>query len=110
MSKVTNSTQLQRVPDDRKWTYTSILFQQIQDILNNGILFGDNLNGQIKTVSFNAANTDVFVAHDLNRVTQYFIVLNLSAAMIVYKGSQANTVQGSFLRSSAVGTADVFLI
>ena len=110
MSKVTNATNMQKVKEEHQMRFISILFDQITTILNNGILLGDNFNGQIIECVFPVANTEVFFVHDLNRVTQYYWVLNLDAASVLYNGVSTNTVQGTYLRSSAACTATVMLI
>lgn len=89
--------------------YAAILFRQITTVLNNGIVFGDNFNAKIVSVNFTAANSDVSFSHGLGRAPIGYISIGNSAAMQIYNGSAANTTDIMFLRSSAIGTAQILV-
>lgn len=89
--------------------YGSQSIKQIIDVINGKLNFQDNIESQIVSVSFGTANQDVSASHSLRRVPTGFIPVGLSAAMIVYNGSTSNTDGIIYLRSSAVGTAQVLV-
>ena len=56
-------------------------------------------------VIFEAVDEDVELVHNLERTPLGFLVIGLSAAMVVYNGSAAPTESTFTLRSSALGSA-----
>jgi len=89
--------------------YTSITLDQIESILNGGITFLDNFQASIVNVSFTMANTEMQISHTLGRVPSGYILINASAAMIIYNGGSANTANDIFLKSSAVGSGQILV-
>jgi len=45
----------------------------------------------------------------LGRVPSGYILINASAAMIIYNGGSANTANDIFLKSSAVGSGQILV-
>jgi len=104
--------------------------QQIADItdsirnliraVNGRLSFGDgsnssqsgNVDGQLKTVKFVAANTDYEVPHGLGRIPIGIVVLSTDADAAVVRGSS----QGSwgktrlFVRCNIAGTTALFVV
>lgn len=109
MSKVTASTDFDRVPEEDVPRYVSIFCEQVSNILNRNVSFQDNLNGVLVSCSFGSANTDGNFTHNLQRVPTGYINCGSSVAMIVYTGSVAATTGTITLSSSAIGTALVFV-
>lgn len=89
--------------------YASIVFEQIESILNGGVTFTDNFQSAIVSVTFSAANTQVQIAHSLGRIPVGYILTKASAAMIIYDGGSANTANDIFLKSSAIGNAQILV-
>lgn len=89
--------------------FLSQAFKQISDIVNGKLLFTDNLDIQIISCSFTAANQSSQFSHSLNRVPTGYITVGASSAMIVFSGATANTASLIYLQSSAAGTAQVLL-
>lgn len=102
-----NASNLQDIEEFRR--IVSILLENVVSILNNGILFSDNFSSKIQSVEFGAANTEVQVQHNLNRIPTGYLVLKLSAAAIIYDGTTSNTNTNAFLRASAPCTATIML-
>jgi len=101
VSNVTTVTDLAR--------YTSITLDQIQSILNGGITFVDNFQASTISANFTAANTEFQLSHSLGRIPVGYILINASAAMIIYNGGSANTANDIFLKSSAIGTGQILV-
>lgn len=89
--------------------FASNALREIQQIINGNISFDDNFRGKTFTVVFNSANADTKIDHGLGFVPTSYLVTSQTAAMSIYNGTQTATGQIFFLRSSAVGTATVFL-
>lgn len=89
--------------------YASKQMRDLVLILNKGILINDNFDGTVVTVVFTSSNEDTRVTHNLNRTPTGYLALNLSAAMIVYSGSVAAGSNEITLKSSAAGTALMFI-
>lgn len=89
--------------------YSSKQMQDVVRILNKGILFADNFDGSIVTANFTAANTNLSLTHNLNRIPTGYVALSLSAAMIIYSGTTESSETQITLKSSAVGTAVILI-
>lgn len=79
------------------------------DILNSGITFQDNIRGRVIDVVFSAANSEVAVSHGLNITPTGFISVKPTAAMVLYDSGKAWDKNNVYLKSSAIGTARIFL-
>jgi hypothetical protein len=100
-SRLTTIDQLSR--------FMSLLAGNLDIILNGGITFADNFKGQVVECSFSAANMDSSFPHQLGRSPTGYLSLGQNAALIVYDGTNALQPQTITLRSSAIGTAQVFI-
>lgn len=89
--------------------YSSIVFEQVESILNGGITFTDNFQGIVVSVSFSAANVEVQIAQPLGKIPVGYILIKASAAMSIYDGNSANTANSIFLKSSAIGNAQLLV-
>jgi hypothetical protein len=67
------------------------------------------INGSTWAALFVAANADTVITHGLNRVPTGYILTMASAAMSLYDGSLPSDNASITLRSSAVGSATIFL-
>lgn len=103
--KFSASTAIDRQDDENVKRFTSLALDQIQQILNNGIMFSDNFDAKQLNVTFSAANTDTAAIHGLGRVPGGYVLVGANAAMSVYDGASASTSQVLYLKSSATGTA-----
>jgi len=114
MAKITQTPNLQAVTtwqDLRRFatTYFSSILQQI----NGNLDFVDNISAQQVSVTFSAANSIVPVAVSLGAVPTGFIVIKLSAPMIIYQPAGSNytwLANQIFLQSNAAGTATLYII
>lgn len=61
-------------------------------------------------VDFLSADTDTIVPHPLGRVPLGYLVVGLSANMVVYSGSVDSNERNVTLRASAAGTAWVLFL
>jgi len=104
---VVDLSNVSELSDVRRFTALSI--NQLASIVNNGLLFSDNFDATIVTVNFAANNVDQAIAHGLNRIPSGYIELTKSVAMIVYTGSGTWTTSSIYLRSNAVGTANILI-
>ena len=109
MSRITGDPGVDKVQEEEFKKFVSLLFEEIIRTVNNGLDFGTNFNAKTVSATFPAANSDVGVAHGLNRVPAGYLVVGQSAAMSVYNGVNANTSNLLYLRSSATGSAQVLV-
>lgn len=66
--------------------------QQLEDILNKGIKFAENFNGQIKSHTSNAvANTEDTISHTLGRIPSGYLVLYQDKAGTLFQGPSTGT-------------------
>lgn len=108
--KFSASTDIDRLEGEeevKRWV--AIALDQVGQILNNGLLFSDNFNAKILTVTFPVANVEVASLHGLGRVPSGYIQVGQTAATIVYDGSSANTASLLYLRASAAGTVRILV-
>lgn len=108
MSSITASTDFDRVPEDKKIRYIVLFSEQVSQTLNKNLDFTTNFAGVNATATFTVANTDTAVVHGLGKIPTGYLVLGLSAAMIVYNTTAA-TATTLWLKSSAVGVAKLFV-
>lgn len=109
MSKITASSEFDRADEKEVMRLITIWAEQVAQTVNGKLDLASNFNGVQLSVAFSAANTNVQISHGLNRAPIGYIVTKLSASMIVYDGTSANTGTTLNLRSSAAGTAGVFV-
>lgn len=94
---------------DQMVRFSSQTLDLIVTEINGRLIFGENIRGQLLTVTFPVANVDVAVPHALGRVPDGYFLTGANAAMSLYDGSIANNSQNAYLRTSAFGTARIFL-
>ena len=109
MSKVTASTDFDRVKPEDLPKFLSLFGEQVVQVLNNGLDFQSNFNCALISVTFSAANTDTAVSHGLGRVPTGYLIYSRSTAMDVYDGVTAWTSDTLYLRTSTTGTIGVIV-
>lgn len=107
MSKVISSTEMDKIPKEEIPRYLTIVLADIVKQINGGLDFGTNFNASSVSAIFSSANTDTAISHGLGRVPAGYLVLGSSAAMQVYDGVTDDSNLLAYLRSSAVGTANI---
>ena len=90
--------------------YTSIALNDFNTQINGNLQFDQNIKSSSVDVEFGQANTDVRIAHGLGRQPSGYLVAKLTAAAIIYDGTQAADDSFIFLRSSAACTAKIIVI
>lgn len=100
---------VENVDEAKRWSSATLFLKDVYNILLKGITPTDNFRGALFTVEFTAADTDVQIRHGLQFVPQNYFVVGCSAAMNIYDGSESATNTYFYLRSSAIGTARIFL-
>ena len=100
---------MENIKEDKKWSSLTLFLKDIYNILNKGLVFKDNFKGSVIRVSFTAANADTTIRHGLAFVPTSYLVLNSSVALSVYDGSQTSDIDNIFLKSTAIGQADLFI-
>lgn len=108
--KIQASPDISNIKDEEIKRFSTIVLTQIVGAINGNITFSDNMLGQQVSVTFTAANTDTAIDHTLNRTISQYLVLSRSANMVIYDGSSASTSSRIYLKSSATGTATIFLM
>lgn len=89
--------------------YSSQTLDLIITEMNGRLVFGENIRGQILTVTFSASNVDVTIPHQLARIPDGYFQIGSSAATNLYDGTMANDSQNAYLRASSAGTVRLFL-
>lgn len=107
MSKITASTDLDRVPKEKFNKYLVEFLENTVQVVNGQVEFTSNIKGEINQVSFPVADTNVTVTHSLKRDPVGYLVFSVSAAMIIYESSKS--LNNIVLKSSAIGSATVFI-
>ena len=87
----------------------TLFLKDVYNILNRGILLKDNVKGALLGVTFSSANADVEIRHGLDFVPNNYLVVGTSSAMSVYDGVTSADKTFFYLRSSATGTARIFI-
>jgi len=105
---VGNVSNLDNDLEFRRWV--SITLDSIIQVIN-GNLSVDNLNAQIVTVNFTAANTTTPVAHTLGRVPNGYIPIGKSVSLDVYNGAPTYLLRDLiYLKSTVIGTASILIL
>lgn len=90
--------------------FVSKMLNDVKSILNGGLLVQDNCSFKVADVQFTAANSEVKINHSLGRLPLGYILIGASAAMSLYNGVTASSVQDIYVRSSATGSATILVI
>jgi hypothetical protein len=105
MAKVRNFVDLGQIKEPQDFMkHGSIAVGDLSDAVNGGLEFDSNLNTKTVTVTFDAANTETAVTHNLGRIPTGYLASKMSANMVVFDGSRAATSNVSYLKASAPGT------
>lgn len=107
--KLTASESLQQVKPEELGRYADIFCQDVVQVVNGGLTFGDNFNAKTLSVTFPSANGTVAVIHGLGRVPAGYMVQSLTANMVIFNGTSGNTAQTLYLQASAAGTASILV-
>ena len=111
MPLIQNSDQIIDIEDDKeKFRFIQLWMQDASSVINGRVEFSSNIQSNLKSVVFAAANTDTTVAHGLAFPPNGYIVAGLSANMVIYDGALASTSSKITLKSSAVGTARLIFL
>lgn len=94
--------------DDIK-RFISQTVAQIITIVNGRITFADNFDGKAIPVTFSALGVDTAVVHNLGRLSIGYFIINASAPMSIYNGSQASTESITYLKSNNPGSATILV-
>jgi hypothetical protein len=94
--------------EDLKVNVSKTMTELIQ-LVNGKISFSDNFDGRIASAAFTSMGVDTQVVHGLNRIPVGYIVCKANAPLSVYDGSRASDNNNIYLRSSAVGTANILV-
>ena len=110
MSRVTQDTSVDRHEDLKEVArFSSMLFDQIASLLNNGLRFSDNFDAKLLDITFSAASTNSALNHGLDRVPAGYLVLRRSANITVYDGTSSWNASTMYLGSSGAGTVKVLV-
>lgn len=110
MSRITEDPSINRLKTpEQQAEYAAKFNEQVVQLLNNGLTFGDNFDGKILNITFSAANSDTAQGHGLGRVPSGYLVLSRSASMVVYNGSAAWSSSNIVLRASAAGSISLLV-
>lgn len=113
MSQLDNFTVGETPPKDKyaKDLETTLdkIFGKIKQILNGGILFSDNFDAQLKTVTTAGADTEVSVAHTLKRTPTGYLVYSRDKAAVIYDSTTAWTANNIYIKAN-VATVTAKLI
>lgn len=87
-------------------------FEQIREILTEGILLDDNLNGFRTTITTDATpGVETVIAHGLKRAPIGFLVLKKDKAAHIYSGATADGSTNLYVRSDVASvTATLFIL
>lgn len=109
MSLPRNWWNIENVSDPKdKFRSIALCLKDLQSILNKNIAVSENLKGAILSVTFTATNTNTQMRHGLSFTPSNYIVVGLSASMVIYDGN-ANDATFVNFKSSALGTARIFV-
>lgn len=111
MSRLTASTDFDRVAEKDRLRFITLFCQQVTTVINGGLDFATNFNAKIVSVAFTQSDTDTLVVHNLNRPVVGYIPIRQTVALSVYNGSGqiSDTSFSMTLRSSAIGTVDILI-
>lgn len=110
MAKIQVIQDLNKVKDPNEFMrHASQVHQQTTDAVNGGLEFDQNIRSQTVVVTFNAANTDVAVNHNLNKTDVNYLKGKQSAALSVFDGVTKATNKTIYLRADQPGTVTLIL-
>lgn len=110
MALLKENAEIALAPDKEKFRYIQVFMEAVKQIINGKLDISSNVNIPAITVNFGAANQEVGVAHNLNRIPRGYIVVSTSGNYLVYDGSTPWTRNTIYLRCNAAGTARIVVI
>lgn len=90
--------------------YVAIFAKDIVQTVNGRLEFDQNMKSDTVDVTFDSANTEVEISHDLGKVPSGYLVAKASAACAIYDGDRRNTATKIYLKSSDVSTVRIIVI
>lgn len=109
MSKLTASTDFDRLEKEELAKFLAKFGDQVVQLLNGNLDFTTNFNCKLLSVTFSVANANTAVPHGLNRVPVGYFITSRSASVIVYDGTSANTSTTLNVRASAMGSVNLIV-
>lgn len=100
---------VQNFEENSRWENLTLFLKDCYNILSKGLTFQDNVRGALLEVSFTAANSNTTIRHGLSYVPSNYILVGSSVAMSLYDGTISPNNVNIVLKSSAIGTARVFI-
>lgn len=110
MALIKENTEIELAPDGQKFRYIQAFMEAVKQTVNGKLDIASNVNLAPKTVTFGAANSDLQIAHNLNRIPRGYIVISRTAGFVVYDGSTPWTRSNIYLKASSTGTAKIVII
>jgi len=108
---VQSSVDFQNTPTDKLSVVVTRFLKLLVTQFNGNVQFNQNIkSSSLLTANFTAINTDLVITHNLGQLPVGYLIVGLSAAMIVYTGSVAWTSNTICLRSSVLGTVNFYAI
>jgi hypothetical protein len=108
MANITKPTSFSQIPKEKVPEYLDKFAQDVTQKVNGQLDFS-NMNVQIISVNFSTANVSQAFSHTLGRVPKGYIPHGQSFNGNIYNGTNGSTASTIYLRSSAVGTANILL-
>jgi hypothetical protein len=109
MTKISASADVSNVEMGDLSRFVTQFQNNVLDVVNGNLTFGENIKSQLAPVSFGAANTEVQIGHTLKKVPSGYIVAAASVAMQVFNGTSANTSEFLYIQSTAAGSAQILI-
>lgn len=109
MSRVINSPDVDKVPAEQMPRFLALVLNDIVTQVNGGLDFATNFNAKSVSALFSAVNTDTAIAHGLGRVPVGYLKIGSSVAMTIYDGQTNDTSILLYLKSDAIGTAQLLV-
>ncbi len=111
MSRVTAQSQLGSITDPVQFMRSaSDVIAQLVDAVNGKIELDKNLKSQTITVVFPLANTDLGIAHNLNRTGLKYFPVSKTIACDVFTGATAATNNTIYLQCTHAATVVLVLM
>lgn len=110
MSRVTQDPSVDRSDDPAQQVkFTSLVLEEVANLLNNGLTFTDNFDAKFLSVTFSAAATNQAIAHGLGRAPSGYVILRKSANVSVWDGTNNFSATYLYLAADAAGTITVMV-
>jgi hypothetical protein len=108
MANITKPISFSQIPPEKIPEYLEKFASDVTQKVNGQLDFS-NMNTQIISVNFSTANVSQAFPHTLGRVPKGYIPHGQSFNGNIYNGTNGNTATKIYLRSSAVGTANIMI-